>query len=130
EVFEAVFEVQGVLMSFDLPPITSREQLEPKPQWAKQSVHIMGFGAPEFDQALEAVNLVHRRMSELYRLGSVKDRVVDDDDEAEGTVPLDFSNRYVTPKSRVNKRTAVPFDPLIDPHKILERTMKSIGQHL
>ncbi|KAI0060626.1 hypothetical protein BV25DRAFT_1807174 [Artomyces pyxidatus] len=127
EALEAVFEVQGVLLAFDLPPITSKSQILPKPAWAKQSVKVVGLGAPEFDQAIAGIGAVHRRLSGLYKVDALQAWAAG----RQAQFPeLDFSNRYVTPHSLVRGQLASPFGAYIDPHDILATATKAIGLHV
>ncbi|KAI0039293.1 hypothetical protein FA95DRAFT_1612686 [Auriscalpium vulgare] len=127
EMIEATLEVQGVLVSYDLPPVTNRKQIGPKPAWAKQSVKIMGFGAPEFQQAVRGFKDVHHRLSSLYKLNALEPHGLDAPDSA---LELDFSSRYVTPRNQVKGEIAIPFGSIIDPNGILMSTMAGVGSHL
>ncbi|KAI0054297.1 hypothetical protein BV25DRAFT_1817240, partial [Artomyces pyxidatus] len=127
EALEAVFEVQGVLLAFDLPPITSKSQIQPKPAWAKQSVKVVGLGAPEFDQAIAGIGAVHRKMSGLYKVDALQAWAAGRQAQF---AELDFSNRYVTPHNLVRGQVASPFGAYIDPHDILATATKAIGLHV
>ncbi|KAI0039943.1 hypothetical protein FA95DRAFT_1471079, partial [Auriscalpium vulgare] len=127
EMFEAVFEVQGVLMDFDLPPVTDKDQIMPKPAWAKQSVKICGLGSQVFDSAIRGLRTLERRIASLYKVGALQEW----SPSLVGEWPsLDFATRYVTPHTFAKGQLVVPFSKDVDPQGILSKTMASVGAHV
>ncbi|KAI0037821.1 hypothetical protein FA95DRAFT_1470331, partial [Auriscalpium vulgare] len=127
EMFEAVFEVQGVLIDFDLPPVTDKNQLMPKPAWAKQSVKICGLGSQVFDLSIRGIRTLERKIASLYKVGALQEW----SPSVIGEWPsLDFATRYVTPHAFAKGQHAVPFSKDVDPQGILAKTTSSVGVHL
>jgi hypothetical protein len=100
------FEILTVIIS----------RLRPKPQWAKQSVKLIGMGCQEFDEAVSGMVTITQKMVGLYRPGMFQTWMPDNENE---NFTLDFSNRY-TPPHLTKGHIPYAFDRAIDPHGHLE----------
>ncbi|KAA1478959.1 hypothetical protein DENSPDRAFT_788611, partial [Dentipellis sp. KUC8613] len=124
---EAVFEVQGVLVGLDLPPILARNQLPERISWAKQGVQITGLGHPFFGEAVAAILAIHRCLGRTYSLEGLRSWICPQFGHFHS---LDFSNRYITPTTLVNGEPSVPFSSLVDPAGALLAATQHFGAHL
>ncbi|KAI0308419.1 hypothetical protein OF83DRAFT_1089840, partial [Amylostereum chailletii] len=114
---EGVYVVHGLVAALDLPPITHKSQLMPKPAWAKQSISIVGLGTPSFDKALSTV----------YRPGCFEDW---SPSHYGPFFALEFSNCYVTRISSVRGQPAIFFTQQVDPNGVMADILSSAGIHL
>ncbi|KAI0043095.1 hypothetical protein FA95DRAFT_1499128 [Auriscalpium vulgare] len=127
EMVEATLEVQGVLVDYDLPPVTTKAQIGAKPLWAKQAVKLMGFGAPEFTNAVNGLRDIHRRIGSMYKVKSFEDHALN---MAGCTMELNFATRFITPHSQVKGEAPIAFGNFVDPHGLLANAMTGVGSHL
>ncbi|KAI0311293.1 hypothetical protein OF83DRAFT_1029255, partial [Amylostereum chailletii] len=119
--------VHGLVAALDLPPITHKSQLMPKPAWAKQSISIIILGTPSFDKAVEGQMLIHDQLSTAYRPGCFEEW---SPSHYGPFFALKFSNRYVTRSSSVRGQPAIPFTQQVDPNGVMADILSSAGTHL
>ncbi|TFY83201.1 hypothetical protein EWM64_g807 [Hericium alpestre] len=127
ELEEAVWEMQGVLLDYDLPPVLHRNRLPGKPIWAKQSVHLLGFSSSIFERATTGIAAIHHLIDSVYSVNSLRPWVPD---QTEDHPSFTFSNRYVTALSQSQGHSPVPFGDVIDPQGILLQATSNVGAHL
>ncbi|TFY71793.1 hypothetical protein EVG20_g1188 [Dentipellis fragilis] len=123
---EAVLEVPGVLLSIDLPPITSRDQLpRDRVAFASQSITLGGLGHPDFDHALMAIHNIHTLFSTRFPKLQVwhPERHLN-----HPSVPL--GSRYISSQKLASHGDHLPFDQRIDPMGILASVLRGKGFHL
>jgi len=107
--------------------MTDQCRLRPRPQWAKQSVKIMGMGCQGFDEAVAGMVAVTQKMSGMYRAGSFLTWMPEHQNQH---FSLSFSNRYLTPSHLAKGQSPCHIDPTIDPHGYLQQAASYSGVHL
>ncbi|KAI0338187.1 hypothetical protein BDW22DRAFT_1338408 [Trametopsis cervina] len=121
---EVVVNVQGYILRCNLPPIYRSEQLPKNTLAAKQSVMLTGLNCEAFNTAGRAIIEIHSYLSSTLPDGSLQAWTPAKD---EGSICLEFSNRYFMSGDRVDELDSIPFTKEVDPKGILHGHMQGLA---
>ncbi|KAF8809758.1 hypothetical protein BYT27DRAFT_7093807 [Phlegmacium glaucopus] len=125
DVEEAVFTVQGVIISKDLPPLREKPKITAnRYRFLRQGVKLSGLGSPTFHNALMAANEIYGYFERQFSEGILELWGCSDDDKFPC---IDISNRYLTPANEAHGLEDIPFDKGVDPQGILRSMAKGDG---
>ncbi|KAF8236108.1 hypothetical protein L208DRAFT_1253333 [Tricholoma matsutake] len=116
---EAVFTIQGVLVSKDLPPILEKPRMAANRfRYLRQGITLTGFGTPTFSNALDAAQLLYDCFNCQFPEGTL-----DEWSSSQANVAnmecIDISNQYLTLQKDAQGQKNMPFLKGVDPWDIL-----------
>ncbi|KAF8229957.1 hypothetical protein L208DRAFT_1036013, partial [Tricholoma matsutake] len=122
---EAMFTIQGMLISMELPPLT---EVPRTPTWKykylRQSVTIRGLSTELFNHAANVSLEIHRLFDRAFAKGIVDNWKVGNVDGA----VINMSNYYLTPAKDVPGLQSMPFMAGVDIHGVLEEMLSNKGE--
>ncbi|KAF8811310.1 hypothetical protein BYT27DRAFT_7034303, partial [Phlegmacium glaucopus] len=125
EMEEAVFTVQGIIISKDLPPIYEKPRIPVNRfKYLRQNVSLTGAGSATFSSALDAAQVIYRHFDRQFPEGLLEAWSADSTLDS-----LDISNRYLTPLRDISGLEDVPFHKGVDPRGVLRDMAKNDHIH-
>ncbi|TFK62989.1 hypothetical protein BDN72DRAFT_902770 [Pluteus cervinus] len=115
---EAVFNLHGIIVDKDLPPITVAPTNTKSCAFLRQQITLSGLNTSEFEYAVDKARNVYNKFrrffpeKQLLPWPELKCTI------SEGRT-LTLGNRYFTRRSEAPTLQPIPFEPYVDPNRIL-----------
>ncbi|KAF8229314.1 hypothetical protein L208DRAFT_1287270 [Tricholoma matsutake] len=125
---EAVFSVQGIIMSKDLPPIYDKPRIPVhRFKYLRQNVVLTGLRSATFSSALDAAQAIYRYFDQQFPKGLL-DSWSSVQSGSSGIDSMDLSNHFLTLLKDTRGLESIPFHKGFDLHSILCELAK--GDHI